>query len=55
MQHLYCRVPTGFSHIPKDVPTNAKSGDGSKISLGLSQIDFKIPGYDNFRIRLTNP
>ena len=31
-RHADCRVSTGFGDIPRDIPPNAKSGDGPKIS-----------------------
>ena len=55
--HVNCRVSTGFGRIPKDIPTNAKSVDGRKISSGFKQrqIDLKVSGYGNFGMRVTNP
>ena len=49
LTHVYCRVSTGFGRILKDIPTNAKSGDGPKISPGFKrQINLRISGYGNF-------
>ena len=56
-RRVYCRVSTGLGRIPKDIPKNAKIGDGPKMSPGSKQrqINLKFLGYGNLGMRITNP